>query len=50
MQYHYDFQLHHQLVNASQMLGEIDSFHENRNVYNASWYGKSNFLPAPHLL
>ena len=50
MQYNYDFQLHHQLINASQMLGEFESFHYNRNVYNVSWYGRQNFLPAPHLI
>ena len=32
------------------MLGEFESFHCNRNVHNVSWYGKINFLPAPHLI
>ena len=50
MQYNYDFHLHHWLVDASQMLGEFESFHCNRNVHNVSWYGKLNFLPAPHLI
>ena len=42
--------MHYQLVNASQMLGEFASFRCNRNVHNVSWYGKLNFLPAPHLI
>ena len=50
MQYNYDFHLHHQLVDASQMFGEIESFYYNRNVHNGSWYGKPNFLPAPQLI
>ena len=50
MQYNYDFHLHHWLVDASQMLGEFESFHYNRNVHNVSWYGKLNFPPAPHLI
>ena len=49
MQYNYDFHLHHQLVDASQILGEFESFYYNRNVHNGSWYGKTNFLPGPHL-
>ena len=48
MQYNYDFHLHHRLVNASQMLGEFESFHCNRNVQNVSWYGKLNFLLTPY--
>ena len=50
MQYNYDFHLHHWLVDASQMLGEFESFHCNRNVDNVSWYGKLNFPPASHLI
>ena len=50
MQYNYDFHFHHQLVNASQMLGEFESFYYNRNVDNGSWYGKPNFLSASHLI
>ena len=50
MQYNYDFHLHYQLVAVSQVLGEFESFHCNRNVHNVSWYGKLNFLPAPHLI
>ena len=43
MQYNYDFHLHYQLVDASQMLGEFESFHCNRNVHNVCRYGKLNF-------
>ena len=50
MQYNYDFHFHNWLVDASQMLGEFESFHCNRNVDNVSWYGKLNFPPAPHLI
>ena len=50
MQYNSDFQLHHQLVDASQMLGEFESFYCNSNVYNVSQYENPNFLPAPHLI
>ena len=50
MQYNYDFHLHHQLVDASQMLGEFESFYYNKNVDNVSWYGNSNFLSAPQLI
>ena len=50
MQYNYDFHLHHQLVDASQMLGELESFYCSRNVYNVSQYENPNFLPVPHLL
>ena len=50
MQYNYDFHLHYQLVDASQMLGEFESFHCNRNAHNVCRYGKLNFLPAPHLI
>ena len=50
MQNNYDFHLHHWLVDANQMLGEFESFHCNRNVHNVSWYGKLNFLYAPHLI
>ena len=32
------------------MLGKFESFYYNRNVNNGSWYGKPNFLPAPHLI
>ena len=50
MQYKYDFQLHHQLLDAREMLGEFESFHYNRNVHSVSWYGKPNFLLYPHLI
>ena len=50
MQYNYGFHFHHWLVDASQMLGEFESFHCNRNVHNVSWYGKLNFPLAPHLI
>ena len=32
------------------MLGKFESFCYNRNVHSGSWYGKHNFLPAPHLI
>ena len=32
------------------MLGKFESFYYNRNVHNGSWYGKPNFLSAPHLI
>ena len=50
MQYNYDFHLHHQRVEASQMLGEFESFYYNRNLHNIPWYEKPNFLPASHLM
>ena len=50
MQYNYDFHLHHRLVDASQMLGEFESCHCNRNVGNVYWYGKINFRCAAHLI
>ena len=50
MQYNNDFHLHHWLVDASQMLGEFESFYCNRNVDNVYWYEKLNFPPAPHLI
>ena len=50
MQDNNDFHLHHRLVDAIQMLEEFESFHCHRNVHNVSWYGKLNFLPAPHLI
>ena len=50
MQYNYDFHLYYRLVDASQMLGEIERFHYNRNVHNVSWYGKLNIFPGPHLI
>ena len=50
MQYNYDFHLHHQLVDVSHMFGKLESFYYNENVLNGSWYGKSHFLPAPHLI
>ena len=50
MQYNYGFHFHHWLVDASQMLGEFESFYCNRNVHNVSWYGKLNFPLAPHLI
>ena len=40
----------YRLVDTSQMLGEIERFHYNRNVHNVSWYGKLNFFPGPHLI
>ena len=43
MRNNYDFHLHYQLVDASQMLGEFESFHCNRNVHNVCRYGKLNF-------
>ena len=42
--------MYHQLVDASQMLGEFESFYCNRNVHNVSQYEKPNFLPALHLI
>ena len=42
--------MRHQLANASQMLGEFESFYYNRNVHNVSRYEKPNFLPVPHLI
>ena len=30
------------------MLGEFESFHCNRKIRIVIWYGKLNFLPAPH--
>ena len=50
MNYNYDFHLHHQLVDASEMLGEFESFHYSRNAQHVSWYGKQNFFLAPHLI
>ena len=50
MQYNYDFHLHNQLVDASQMLGEFENFYYSRNVHNVSWYEKPNFLPTAHLI
>ena len=44
MQCNYDFHLHHCQFDASQMLGEFESFHCNTNVDNIAGYG-----PAPHL-
>ena len=32
------------------MLEKFEIFYYNRNVRNVSWYGKSNFLPAPQLI
>ena len=32
MQYNHGYHLHHQLVDASQMLGKFESFYYNRNV------------------
>ena len=43
MQYNYDFHLHHQRVEASQMLEEFESFYYNRNLHNIPWYEKPNF-------
>ena len=34
MQYNYDFHLHHQLVDASQMLQEFEIFYDNTNVHS----------------
>ena len=50
MQYNYDFHLHHQLVDIRHILGEFGSFYYNRNIHNASSYGKPNFLPTSHLM
>ena len=50
MQYNYDFHLHLRLVDVSQMLGQFESFHCNRNVGNVHWYGKLNFPCAPRLI
>ena len=50
MQYNCDFHLRHQLVDASQMLGEFESFYYIRNVHNDSWYGTPKFPSAPHLI
>ena len=50
MQYNYDFNLHHQLVNKSQMQGKFGSFNYNNNVHSVSRYEKPNFFPAPHLI
>ena len=49
MQYNYDFHLHYQLVDASQMFGEFESFHWNRNARKVSSYGKLNFPPFSSL-
>ena len=50
MQCNYDLHLHHCRFDASQMLGEFESFHCNRNVDNISWYGKLNFPPTHDLI
>ena len=50
MQYNYDFHLHHQLVDQSQMLEEFESFYYNWNAHNGSWYGELNFLSDHHLI
>ena len=50
MQYNYDFNLHHQLVDESQMLGEFESFYYNRNIHHMPWYGNPILLPASHLI
>ena len=50
MEYYCDFPFYHQLVDASQMFEEFESFYFNGNDDNGSWYGKPNFLPAPHLI
>ena len=34
MQHNYDFHLHHQLVDASQMLQEFEIFYDNTNVHS----------------
>ena len=47
MQNNYDFHLHRQILNASEMLGEFKNFCYNRNVQKWSYYGRLNFLPAP---
>ena len=49
IQYNYDFHMHHQLVDASQMLGEFESFYCNRNVHSMFRYEKPYFLSAPYL-
>ena len=41
MQYNYDFYLHHQLVDVSHMLGELESFYYNKNMQNISRYENS---------
>ena len=40
----------HQLVDTSQILGELESFYYNRNVHDGYWYWKPNFLPDLHLI
>ena len=50
MKYNYDFHLHHQLVDASHILEEFESFYYNSNVHNISRYAKPNLLPATHLI
>ena len=50
MQYNYDCHLHHQLVDASQMLGEFESFYYNGNLHYVSQYEKPNILPDSHLI
>ena len=42
--------MHHQLVDASQVLRGFESFYYNRNIHNVSRYEKPNFLPAPNLI
>ena len=42
--------MQYQLVDASQMWGEFESFRYNRNVCNVCCYRNLSFLPAPHLI
>ena len=50
MQYNYNFHLHCELFDTSQMLVEFESFLCNRNVHNMCRYVQLNFFPAPHLI
>ena len=38
--------MRHQLANASQMLGEFESFYYNRNVHNVSRYENPKRFPC----
>ena len=38
--------MRHQLANASQMLGELESFYYNRNVHNVSRYENPKRFPC----
>ena len=57
MQYNYDFHLHHQLVDASQMLQELEIFYDKQmSTVLMEWpqeyrqNGILNFFCGPHLL